>query len=251
MWKQEVRNPGLTDPKNVHESFGESWKRLMAAGRVKRLLLAAGFGTAGFSMQDILLEPFGGQVFGLSVGQTTLLTAILAIGSLTGFALAARMLGRGADPHRIGALGILIGISAFAAIIFSPMLGSVDLFRAGTVGIGMGGGLFSVGMLTAAMELADKNLSGLALGAWGGVQATASGLAIALGGSLRDAVSTLAERGDLGPALEGTAVGYSFVYHLEIGLLFVTLIVVGPLVRVGSARRKQAAGRFGLAEYPG
>ena len=44
--------------------------------------MAVGLGTAGFSMQDILLEPFGGQILGLSVGETTGLTALLAGGML-------------------------------------------------------------------------------------------------------------------------------------------------------------------------
>jgi BCD family chlorophyll transporter-like MFS transporter len=37
--------------------------------------------------------------------------------------------------------------------------------------------------------------SGLALGAWGAVQATAAGLAIALGGFIRDGVSQHSQRG--------------------------------------------------------
>ena len=57
---------------------------------------------------------------------------------------------------------------------------------AGRVGIGLGGGLFAVGTLYAAMKLEDGGYVGLALGAWGAVQASAAGLAIALGGALRD-----------------------------------------------------------------
>jgi BCD family chlorophyll transporter-like MFS transporter len=76
--------------------------------------------------------------------------------------------------------------------------------------------------------------TGLALGAWGAAQAGAAGLAIAIGGALRDGISALATRGALGPGLTQQAVGYEVVYQLEIGLLFVTLVVLGPLV--GGAR---------------
>jgi BCD family chlorophyll transporter-like MFS transporter len=41
------------------------------------------------------------------------------------------------------------------------------------------------------MHLAPKDQSGLALGAWGAVQATAGGLAMALGGIARDVVDML------------------------------------------------------------
>jgi BCD family chlorophyll transporter-like MFS transporter len=250
LWQQEPRNPKLTDPALPRIPFDEAWRRFSTSGNSKRLLVAVGLGTAGFSMQDILLEPFGAQIFGLGVGQTTILTAILAGGTLAGFALAARSLGRGADPHRIAAAGALVGVAAFAAVIFSAPFESIALFRLGTAAIGFGGGLFAVGMLTAAMDLAAGGMNGLALGAWGAVQATAAGGAIALSGTLRDAVSSLAESGALGEALSGPEVGYSFVYHLEIGLLFATLAAIGPLVRTANGPRRTET-KFGLAEYPG
>jgi BCD family chlorophyll transporter-like MFS transporter len=105
------------------------------------------------------------------------------------------------------------------------------------------------------MGLESGGLHGMVLGAWGGMVATAAGVSIALGGALRDAVSTLAQAGVLGEALTSPAAGYGAVYHLEIALLFATLAVVGPLVRPRRAARVPAsaaepAGRFGLAEFP-
>jgi MFS transporter, BCD family, chlorophyll transporter len=63
-----------------------------------RLLVVIALGTAGFGMADVLLEPFGGQVLGMTVAQTTRLTVVLALGSLVGFGLASRWLGRGGQP---------------------------------------------------------------------------------------------------------------------------------------------------------
>ncbi len=251
LWQQEPRNSALTDPAKPRISFREAWRGFAAAGRSKRLLVAVGLGTAAFSMQDILLDPFGGQVFGMGVGQTTWLTAILAGGTLLGFALSANLLSSGSDPYRIASLGVLAGIAAFAAVIFAPTLQSVALFRTGALIIGFGGGLFAVGMLTAAMDLASSGMSGIALGAWGGVQATAAGVAIAVSGAVRDGISTLSERGVLGEAFQGPGGGYIFVYHFEIVLLFATLIAIGPLVCVGVRRAERQPSGFGLAEYPG
>ena len=81
------------------------------------------------------------------------------------------------------------------------------------------------------MALGGDIRNGLALGLWGAVQATAAGLAIAAGGGLRDLVGSLAVSGVLGPALAETSSGYGVVYHVEIGLLFAGLAVIGPLVR--------------------
>jgi BCD family chlorophyll transporter-like MFS transporter len=248
LWKQEARDPSRNRG-TERPPFREAWRRLCQQGRASRLLLAVALGSAGFSMQDILLEPYGGEVLGLSVSATTGLTAIFALGMLSAFAFASRQLSRGADPVRLAAYGALVGIFAFAAVIFAAPLGSADLFRFGTFAIGLGGGLFAVGTLTAAMRLGKDGQAGLALGAWGAVQATATGLAIAAGGALRDTVGHLAASGALGEALVGPATGYSAVYHLEIAVLFAALIIIGPLVR-GPEDEVVRQPAFYLAEFP-
>ena len=250
LWKQEVRNTALTAPDRDHAPFAEHWRALMSGGRTSRLLWAVGFGAAAFSMQDVLLEPYGAQVLGLSVGATTALTALWAWGALAGFALAAHRLGEGDECHRLAAYGALFGVAAFSLVIFAAPLNSAPLFCVGVAGIGFGGGLFAVGTLTAAMALTRDGQSGLALGAWGAVQATAAGVGIAIGGALRDVVSGLAESGALGAALAGPATGYGFVYHIEIGLLFAALIAIGPLARHASTQPQTTTTKFGLAEFP-
>ena len=255
LWKQEARDPSRTRPDAPRVAFVQAWRALMAEGRTARFLLAVALGTAGFSMQDIVLEPYGGEILHLSVGATTALTALLASGALLAFAAAALWFTRGVDPIRVAALGVLVGIVAFAAVIFAAPLASAAVFRCGTFLIGVGGGLYSVSTLMVAMNLDRGEHTGLAIGAWGAVQASAAGLAVALGGVLRDGVAALASQGALGPALSGAATGYSIVYHLELGLLFASLIVLGPLVRQApeAARPDPAAppGRFGLADFPG
>jgi BCD family chlorophyll transporter-like MFS transporter len=250
LWQQEVRDPARTDPQRDRPRFADVWRELAAVGNYRRFLVAVALGSAAFSMQDVLLEPYGGEVLGLDVGATTTLTAFMAAGTLSAFAIATRVLARGADPHRLAACGALVGLAAFASVIFSAPLDSPLLFRAGALLIGVGGGLFSVGSLMAAMTRETAH-TGLALGSWGAAQASAAGVAVALGGAIRDIVAELAQRGALGPALTGKAVGYSFVYHIEIGLLFATLVAIGPLVRPAHERRAQPATRFGLAEFPG
>lgn len=256
LWKQEARNPANRPDGTPRPRFRDCWARFAAHGRSLRFLAAVGLGTAGFNMQDIILEPYGGEILQLPVGATSALTALMAGGAVAAFALAARRLGRGADPHRLAALGVLAGVVAFALVVFAEPLASPTLFRIGVALIGFGGGLFAVATLTAAMGLETGGLHGLALGAWGAVQATCAGVAVALGGAIRDAVSGLAVQGALGSALGGPATGYSFVYHLEIALLFATLVAIGPLVRSSrSAPASHSSGaapaKFGLAQLPG
>ncbi len=251
LWRQEhVRPMSRAERAAPRPRFQDAWRDLMAGGRAGRLLAAVVLGTLAFTMQDILLEPYGGQVLSLSVGSTTALTALWAVGSLVGFALAGRALAKGRDACGLAAWGAVVGIAAFSAVIFADPLGSANLFRFGAALIGLGGGLFAVGTLTAAMRLGAGGRAGLALGAWGAAQATAAGAGLALGGAIRDAVSALAEAGRLGPALADPAIGYSAVYHLEIALLFATIAVIGPLVRVGRRPPAPKETRFGITEFP-
>ena len=259
LWKQEARDPMRTSAAIARPSFQHTWRTFSNRPNTLRYLLALGLGTAAFSMQDIILEPYGGEVLGLSVSATTVLTAMMAAGALVAFGLAARWLSRGMNPYRLSALGAIVGLVAFSCVIFSEPFHEPNLFRLGTVLIGFGGGLFSVGTLTAAMNLEAKDAlehfgsRGLVIGAWGAVVATATGISMALGGALRDLVSGLAINGDIGTALVNPATGYSFVYHLELYLLLVTLIAIGPLVRASSRSTplgNASVSKFGLAEFP-
>ncbi|MCG6884300.1 MAG: PucC family protein [Silicimonas sp.] len=249
LWKQEHVAPmSKAEREAPRPVFRDAWSDLMSGGKAGRLLVVVFFGTMAFNMQDVLLEPYGGEVLGLSVSATTLLTAIWAVGALAGFAMAAKRLAGGASPYRMAATGCLAGLAAFSAVIFSAPMQSPVLFYIGASLIGFGGGLFAVATLTAAMTLPAAHMRGLALGAWGAAQATAAGLSIAVGGTVRDVVNHHALAGNWGEALISPATGYSVVYHTEIGLIFLTLIALGPLVARSHASPR--TGRIGLADFP-
>ena len=222
LWKQEARRPAHLYPQdNSKKSFKESWDSFMDGNFAKRRLLAIGIGTMAFSMEDVLLEPYGGEILGLAVSQTTTLTATLAGGGLLGFAWASHVLSKGADPFKMASMGSLFGIPAFFAVILSGFIHEPILFALGTLSIGFSAGLFGHGTLTATMNLAPNGQSGLALGAWGAVQASAAGIAITLGGVIRDMI-----------ALKSNSyLGYTSVYGLEIVLLIATIWAMYPLIK--------------------
>jgi len=250
LWKQEARG---TVRKAIAESsvkFIDSWHEFTKHSRAIRFLWAVGLGTAAFNMQDIVLEPYGGQILHLPVSATTTLTAMLAGGMLAAFCIAGRYLFHGGDPYRIAAYGALIGLFAFAAVIFAAPMAAPLMFRIGTLLIGFGGGFFLVGTLAGAMARERNGENGLALGAWGAVQATSAGLAIALGGAVRDGVTSLAVHGALGPVMNGASTGYTAVYQIEILLLFATLVAIGPLVRTVQPKAAGESPKYELAEFP-
>ncbi|WP_224826663.1 PucC family protein [Cognatishimia sp. MH4019] len=254
LWKQEKMSPMTREEREApRPQFKDAWRDFASGGQAGRLLVVVFLGTMAFNMQDVLLEPYGGEILGLSVSATTLLTAAWAAGAIVAFALAAKWLTSGLDPHRMCARGLLVGLGAFSAVIFAAPLDSAVLFFVGATAIGFGGGLFSVSTLTAAMTMPAQGLAGrgLALGAWGAAQATAAGISIALGGLIRDLMQAAAANGSLPDALSDPATSYSVVYHVEIGLLFVTLVALGPLVRVrGLSHQPRKISKLGLADFP-
>jgi BCD family chlorophyll transporter-like MFS transporter len=52
-------------------------------------------------------------------------------------------------------------------------------------------------------------------------------------------------------SVSGALAGYTFVYHLEILLLFLTLAILGPLASHSRRKAGESATRFGMAQFPG
>jgi MFS transporter, BCD family, chlorophyll transporter len=220
LWKQEPRSRLRKPGTPIEHTFAQAWQLFCQGPNTVRRLLAVGLGTMAFTMEDVLLEPYGGEILHMSVSSTTLLSATLALGGLLGFAWASRVLGRGGDAYRMSGWGAWVGLPAFVCVIASGPLAMPALFVLGIFLIGLGGGLFAHGTLTATMQLAQPGQIGLAMGAWGAVQATAAGVGMAAGGLVRDGVALLSS----------PVMGYSAVYMIEILLLGMTLWAMGPLL---------------------
>ena len=230
LWKQESRDRERARNPKPELDFLTAWRQFMQVSGSMRLLVIIALGTFGFGMADVLLEPYGGQVLGLSVAQTTKLTAVLAAGGLLGFGLASRVLGRGMNALNVAWYGALIGVPAFGAIILASQGPTNLVFVIAVLGTGFGAGLFSHGTLTATMRAAPKEQIGLALGAWGAVQATAAGIGVALGGVTRDMIKGW-QGGEADPATH-----YVPVFALEMLFLILTAIAIYPLLRRRTAR---------------
>jgi BCD family chlorophyll transporter-like MFS transporter len=80
------------------------------------------------------------------------------------------------------------------------------------------------------MNSAPADQRGHALGAWGAVQATAAGVAMATSSVIRDVVGSAAGPRPWLPGVAGPATGYTVVYLIEIILLCVAVGAMAPLV---------------------
>ena len=230
LWKQEPRDRARAANPPPVEAFADAWTVFASRPGTLRLLLVIALGTMAFGMAEVLLEPFGGEVLAMSVAMTTRLTAVLAAGGLIGFALASHLLLRGSEPMNVASAGAGIGVPAFLAIAATAQLGGVALFALAVFASGIGAGLFGHGTLTATMRRAPRAQIGLALGAWGAVQATAAGVGIAAGGVIRDAILIL---GGEGAALRPEA-SYVPVFVLEALFLVAALCAIWRLHAAGT-----------------
>jgi BCD family chlorophyll transporter-like MFS transporter len=210
-------------PRAGQSQASQAWAKLSARPGLVRLLAIIAFGTAGFGMADVLIEPFGGQVLQMSVAETTRLTVYLALGTLVGFTMASRWIGRGrARPLDVAIYGALIGAPAFGLIILSAHLLSVPVLIVAILAAGFRAGLFGHGTLTTTMRSAPRDHIGLSLGAWGAMQTTSAGASIAVGGFLRDRLQS-------GGAGVHSGGAYVPVFFLEIGLLVMALLLAFPM----------------------
>ncbi len=222
MWKQEARNRVRGNAKRgPDEKFGQPWAKLSDRPGIIRLLAVTALGTAGFGMADVLMEPFGGQVLAMTVAPAARLTIYLAFGNLQGFALASRVLSRGALPLNVAIYGALIGVPSLVFFVVSAHMLSVLVLA--ILAAGFGAGLFGHGTLTATMRSAPRDQIGLSLGTWGAVQATAAGVGFALGGVMRDVVQAHMAVGG------SPADAYIPVFMLEVRLLVLALLLAFPL----------------------
>ncbi|WP_043360851.1 BCD family MFS transporter [Belnapia sp. F-4-1] len=179
-----------------------------------------------YSAQDLILEPFGGVVFGLSLGQTTQLASLQHGGVFGGMVLVALFGGR------LGSLkGWTVAGCAASAVALFGLTGAAAVGPGWPLGLsyvalGAANGAFAAAAIATMMQLAGQGRGGregTRMGLWGAAQAIAFGL-----GGLAGAGAS-----DLARSLIGSAsMAYGTVFCAE-GALF---LVSGVLAaRIGRA----------------
>jgi BCD family chlorophyll transporter-like MFS transporter len=163
------------------------------------LLLAAILG------QDVLLEPFAAEQFGMSVQETTRITSIWGTAVLATI-LVAGALERRAPRKLVAQVGNLSALGGFLLILLSGLSQGTGIFYAGVLLLGAGTGLSTVANLALMFDLTLPGYMGLFIGAWGVANSLSRLAGILLAGVLRDAVTALTQD----PLL-----GYRIVFGLE------------------------------------
>ncbi|MCC7117920.1 MAG: BCD family MFS transporter [Anaerolineales bacterium] len=171
---------------------------------------------AAILSQDVLLEPFGAQAFGMTLEQTSRIVSIINSFSLIAFLIAGFLDGRVKKKYtaQIGNLGALFG---FILIVISGWLANKHLFYVGITLLGFGTGLSTIANLSLMFDLTVPEKVGLYIGAWG----FSNGLSRLTGLLMAGVVA------DLATSLTGDALGgYLVVFSLEALMLFIAAILL-------------------------
>jgi len=174
------------------------------------LLLAAILG------QDVLLEPFGAQAFGMSVRETTSITSVWGTFVLLAIIVAGFLEGR-LSKRLVAQLGNTGALLGFVVIVLSGIFISKTVFYTGVTLLGIGTGLSTVANLSLMFDLTVPGMVGLYIGAWGFSNALSRLTGSVLGGVVRDVVTQLT-----GAALSG----YLVVFSIEALMLLIAAFML-------------------------
>ncbi|MEO1221783.1 MAG: BCD family MFS transporter [Pseudomonadota bacterium] len=164
--------------------FGEALNEIFAEKAARRFTLFIFASMMAFNMQDLILEPFAGLVFGMTPGESTGLGGMQSGGVLAGMILAG--IGGSAFAGRMpvelrhwivfGCLGSALALGGLAV---GAMVGPGWPIHINVFALGFCNGLFAVAAIGAMMGLAgsgERTREGVRMGVWGAAQAIAFGL---------------------------------------------------------------------------
>lgn len=185
------------------------------------LLLAAILG------QDVLLEPFAAQAFGMSLEGTSRIVSITNSFTLVSFIVAGFLDGRVKKKYvaQIGNLGALFG---FITIVASGVTNSASAFYIGITLLGFGTGISTIANLSLMFDLTVPEKVGLYIGAWGFSNGLSRLVGLLMAGVIADLVTRLAGN---------PLTGYLVVFGIEAGMLFIAAVLLYR-IDVGDFQRK-------------
>ncbi|SDD88313.1 BCD family MFS transporter [Belnapia rosea] len=185
-----------------------------------------------YSAQDLILEPFGGVVFGLSLGETTQLASLQHGGVFGGMILVALTGGRLGSLKAWTVAGCLASAVALFGLAGAGFAGPAWPLGASYVALGLANGAFAAAAIATMMQLAGTGRSGregTRMGLWGAAQAVAFGLGGLAGAGASDLARSLIASA---PAAYGAVFVVEGALFLAAGLLAARIgRATGPRLR--------------------
>jgi BCD family chlorophyll transporter-like MFS transporter len=167
--------------------------------------------TISLFMQEPVLEPYGGEVFGMTIAQTTKLNAFWGTGTLIGLSTAGFLIVPRLGKQKTTKLGCLAVAVCFGLIILSGTTANQKLLQGALLVFGLASGVTTTGAINLMLDLTAAETAGTFIGAWGLAQAMSRALATISGGAVLDLGKTL---------LSTPLLAYGLVFALQaLGML--------------------------------
>jgi BCD family chlorophyll transporter-like MFS transporter len=199
--------------------FANAIKLLVADKSVYHFFIFMFVTVISIQGQDVILEPYGAEIFGMSVSETTKLTQTWGVGTMVGILLFGAFALNRIGKKNTTYIGCAASALAFVVMSFSASTGSVNFFKSSVFLLGLGNGALTVGSLTLMMDMTTAKNAGFFMGLWGMAQAIANFLANSVGGGIRDI--SLYLTGD-------QVIGYTTAFYVEVaGLLLAIWVLRG------------------------
>ncbi|MEO1340087.1 MAG: BCD family MFS transporter, partial [Cyanobacteria bacterium J06635_13] len=142
--------------------------------------------TIGLFMQEAVLEPYGGEVFGMSIGETTQLNAFWGIGILIGYSFTGFKIIPALGKKLTTKIGCILVACCFSIIVAAGFTQEPRMLQSAMVLFGVAAGIATVGGISLMLDLTAAKTAGTFIGAWGLAQAMSRGIATFIGGVILD-----------------------------------------------------------------
>ncbi len=188
VWGEERHRPDPASPSAEQPSFRQVLADIFGDRRTRRYALFLSASAFFAFMQDAMLEPFGGDVFGLSVGETTRFNAYWGMGVLLAMVLTAALTRRRRPDQQVGTTAWGLALLATSLVFLSLASGLVQpaWIRPVLFFFGIGFGIFTVGGVSLLMAMSKPAQAGSYLALWSMLQLVTRGFGISMGGVIRD-----------------------------------------------------------------
>ncbi|MEB3336673.1 MAG: BCD family MFS transporter [Leptolyngbyaceae bacterium] len=176
--------------------------------------------TISLFMQEPVLEPYGGQVFGMKIAETTQLNAFWGIGTLLGMSTTGFLVVPRLGKQKTTKLGCFLVACSFMLIILSGFTQNQKLLQVTLILFGLASGITTTGAISLMLDLTAAETAGTFIGTWGLAQAIARGIATVTGGAVLDIGKQISSN---------LMLAYGLVFSLQaVGML----LAIGLLAKV-------------------
>lgn len=217
---------GTTSQRDDSVTLKDTWNLLTSNRQVGIFFSFLLILTMGLFLQEAVLEPYGGEIFQMPIGETTILNSFWGIGVLVGYSVTGFLIIPRLGNQNSARLGCGLVALCFVFIILSGFTQNPAVLKGAIILFGLAAGVATVSSIGLMLDLTTAENAGTFVGAWGLSQALARGIGIFSGGVILDVGKQF---------LPSTLLAYSTVFVVQ-GICMIAAIFILSQVSVTEFR---------------